>query len=62
MSSGATHVCRRMGIAERIAITMMVTAKNFAMMSRFPPASSPALSPALKPAALTRLTGAACVS
>ena len=31
MSSGATQVCRKMGIAERIAITMMVTAKNFAM-------------------------------
>src|SRR6266852_1946522 len=33
MSSGATQVCRRMGIAEKIAITMMVIAKNFAMMS-----------------------------
>jgi hypothetical protein len=28
-----------MGIAEAIAITMMVSAKNFATMSRFPPAS-----------------------
>jgi hypothetical protein len=27
-----------MGIAERIAITTMVAAKNFAMMSHFPPA------------------------
>src|SRR5580704_16597250 len=31
MFSGATQVCRTMGIAEAIAITMMVTASNFAM-------------------------------
>jgi hypothetical protein len=32
MSSGATQVWSRMGIADAIAITMMVIAKNFAMM------------------------------
>src|SRR4029077_4681669 len=31
MFSGATQVCRTMGIAEAIAITMMVTESNFAM-------------------------------
>src|SRR5882672_9506486 len=35
MSSGAGQVCRRMGIAEAIAITMMVSAKNLAMIFRF---------------------------
>src|SRR5579864_4935086 len=34
MSSGATHVCRRMGIADAIAITTIMTAKNFAMTLR----------------------------
>src|SRR5580692_6883285 len=37
ISSAIHHVCRRIGIAEMIAIAMMVTAKNFAMMLR-PPA------------------------
>ena len=37
MSAGIHQVCRTMGIAEAIAITMMVTANNFAMMLR-PPA------------------------
>ena len=32
ISSGATHVCRKMGIAERIAITTMVTAKSFPIL------------------------------
>src|SRR2546430_8385896 len=32
MSGAIHHVCRRMGIAEAIAITKIVTAKNFAMM------------------------------
>src|ERR1035438_7069284 len=36
ISSGIHHVCRRIGIAEMIAIAMMVTAKNFAMMLRPP--------------------------
>ncbi len=33
MSSAIHQVCRRIGIAERIAITMIVTAKNFPMIS-----------------------------
>ncbi len=32
ISCGSHHVCRRIGIAETIAITMMVTAKSFAML------------------------------
>src|ERR1700720_110112 len=36
MSSGATQVCRKIGIAERIAIMTMVIAKNFALMVRPP--------------------------
>src|SRR5260370_30036620 len=48
MSSGATQVCRRMGIADAIAIMMIVTAKNFAMMSPLPPDSDPAGSAYLK--------------
>jgi len=31
ISGAIHHVCRTMGIADRIAITMIVTAKNFAM-------------------------------
>src|SRR5258708_9849138 len=33
ISSGATQVCLRIGIAERIAITTMVIAKNFAILA-----------------------------
>src|ERR1700726_232687 len=36
MSSGATQVCRRMGIADAIAIKITVTAKIFAMTFRSP--------------------------
>ena len=43
MSGGSGQVWRRMGIAEATAITMIVTAKNFATMSRFPPASGSGL-------------------
>src|SRR5208283_2114394 len=32
MSSGAAQVCSRTGIADKIAMIMMVTAKNFAML------------------------------
>ena len=35
MSGAIHHVCRRIGIAEAIAIAKIVTAKNFAMVSRF---------------------------
>src|SRR5438128_8259403 len=33
MSGAIHHVCRRMGIAEAIAITKIVTAKNFAILT-----------------------------
>jgi hypothetical protein len=39
MSCGAGHECRRIGIAEAIAIKIMVAAKNLAMISRFAPVS-----------------------
>ena len=37
MSAGASHVCIRIGIADRIAITTMVTAKNLPIAPRLRP-------------------------